>query len=123
MTSLLSIFVAVALAQEPATDLAPATPGDLVADAAASTTMWAVTATKLTRTPETDGVAVGDLAEGDKVQLVLADGDQYRVLKGTIVGWVPATALSQVPPSPSLPGLGLSGGIQLGGATPLTSGQ
>jgi hypothetical protein len=66
---------------------------------------------------------VGDLASGDKVQLVLADGDHYRVLKGTIVGWVPSTAVSQLPPAPTGLGLGLPGGIQLGGSTPLTTGQ
>ena len=123
MTTLLCFVVSVALAQEPAADLAPATPGDLVADASTSTTMWAVASTKLTRTPDADGPAVGDLGEGDKVQLVLADGDHYRVLKGTIVGWAPASALSQVPPAPTGLGLGLPEGIQLGGATPLTAGQ
>lgn len=125
MKTLLCLFAAVAFAQDPAADLAPATPGDLVADAPTTTTMWATTDTRLLRTPADDAVAVGDLASGDKVQLVLADGDHYRVLKGTIVGWVPATAVSQLPPTPAASGLGLGlpGGIQLGGATPLTTGK
>ena len=75
------------------------------------------------RTPDEDAAVVGDLNSGDKVQLVLADGDNYRVMKGTLVGWVAATEVSQVPPAPTGLGLGLPGGIQLGGATPITTGK
>lgn len=127
MKTLICLFAAAALAQEPAADLAPATPGDLVAGTPATTTLWATVDARLTRTPADGAPVVGDLTSGDKVQLVLADGDHYRVLKGTLVGWVAADSLSQVPPAPTGLGLGLGlglpGGIQLGGATPLTTGR
>ncbi len=123
MKTLICLFAAAAFAQEPAADLAPATPGDLVAEAPTTTTMWAASNTQLTRTPDEGAAVVGDLNSGDKVQLVLADGDHYRVLKGTLVGWVSAAEMSQVPPALSVPSLGMAGGISLGGATPLTTGK
>lgn len=123
MKMLICLFAAAALAQDPAVDPAPATPGDLVSGTPATTSMWATTDTRLMRTPDEGAAVVGDLNNGDKVQLVLADGDHYRVIKGTLVGWVAATSVSQLPPAPTGLGLGLPGGIQLGGATPLTTGK
>ncbi|MEC7949562.1 MAG: SH3 domain-containing protein [Myxococcota bacterium] len=119
MSNLLCLFAAVALAQEPAVDLVAATPGDLVSGTSTTTNLWATADTKLRRTPAADGAIVGDINTGDKVQLVVADGDQYRVLRGTLVGWVAADMVSQIPPAPA----GGPGGIQLGGATPLTAGD
>lgn len=127
MTTLAPLLLSVALlapaaqAQDPSpTELAAATPGELVAGDSATTTMYVQAPAQLRRTPAEDGVKVGDVAQNDKVTLVLADGDWYRVMKGTNIGWLQAGEVSMVPPAGSLGTLDLGalglggGGLQLG---------
>ena len=98
MRLLALLFAMPALAQEPSALETAATPGDLVAGRVDITEMWVSQSVSLTRTPDQDSATVGDLMTGDRVQLVVADGDRYRVLKGTMIGWLDATAVSMVPP-------------------------
>jgi hypothetical protein len=125
MITMLALFVSLASAQTPPADVAPATPGDLVSSASTGTTLWATAGGTLRQLPEDSSAAVGDLASGDKLQLVLADGEWSRVMKGTTVGWVSASAVSAVAPAKEgafdLSGLGLGTLPPLGGATPLTA--
>ena len=92
------LFAVPAFAQDPTALETTATPGDLVAGRVDITEMWVSQSVSLTRTPDQDSATVGDLTTGDRVQLVLADGDRYRVLKGTMIGWLDATSVSMVPP-------------------------
>ncbi len=127
MITLVSLLVSAALlapraaAQDPGTapgEVAAATPRDLVSGDATATTMWVQADAALRWRPEDAAVKVADAAEGDKVTLVLADGDWYRVLKGVHVGWVKAGEVSMVPPAGmtlSLPALGDGPAVDLSG--------
>lgn len=66
--------------------------------------LWAVAPAEGVRWPDVTTVSV-TLAEGDKVEVLVRDGDKVRVRKGTDFGWVAATALTNVEPTvPTLPG-------------------
>lgn len=59
--------------------------------------LWVTAPTEGVRWPDITTVSVS-LAEGDKVEVLVRDGDKVRVRKGTSFGWVPATALTDAEP-------------------------
>ncbi len=69
--------------------------------------LWAVAPAEGVRWPDVTAVSLR-LAEGDKVEVLVRDGEKVRVRKGTDFGWVAATALTNVEPAAPA-GLGLEG--------------
>jgi hypothetical protein len=69
--------------------------------------LWAVSNVEGVRWPDVTTVSV-TLLEGDKVEVLLRDGDRVRIRKGTDFGWVAATALTNV--EPVIPTFTLPGG-------------
>ncbi len=66
--------------------------------------LWAVAPTEGVRWPDVTAVSVS-LVEGDRVEVLVRDGEKVRVRKGTNFGWVPATALTNVEPvTPAIDG-------------------
>ena len=63
---------------------------------------WVVADTPSQRFPEGD-VKGPTFTAGTEVELIVADGDRVRVRASDKYGWVPASALTDVPPMPSLP--------------------
>ncbi len=58
---------------------------------------WVTLAGDALRWPDAKVVST-PLAIGDEVEVVLRDGDQVRVRKGTDFGWFPAASLSATAP-------------------------
>ena len=107
MRILLALTVALAsapaLAQDPT--LAGPTPVEQVTGETASTTLWTTAPVELARFKGGEVVTVSLPADA-QVTLVLADGDTYRVRRGTDFGWVAADQLTALPPTGT-------GGLQL----------
>lgn len=71
--------------------------------------LWALAPTTGTRWMDVADVSV-ELAAGDRVEVLVRDGDKVRVRKSTSFGWVAASALTNVEP-PKVEGtLGGEGG-------------
>lgn len=60
---------------------------------------WLTTAVDADRFADREGFGPA-LEQGDEVEVVLRDGERVRVRSGNDFGWVPASALSDVPPTP-----------------------
>ena len=108
MTSILSalflILAPPALAQD---DLQTVqTPGEAATGTEGATTMWTTAPVELRRFADGDTVTVS-LAANTEVTLVVADGDQYRVRRGSDFGWLQAEQVTQVPQL-AAPGLQLT---------------
>ena len=88
------LFVAAGLAQEPASASAPAS------DAAATgpSHVWTTESVGLKRFADADGVLV-TFDAGEKLEVVVKDGDVLRVRRGTDFGWVPADKVTEEAPS------------------------
>ncbi|MFN7145230.1 MAG: hypothetical protein ACK4YP_15760 [Myxococcota bacterium] len=69
----------------------------LLLSLAAAEDLWAAAPVEGVRWPDVTTVSV-TLAEGDKVEVLVRDGDKVRVRKLTDFGWVPASALTNVEP-------------------------
>lgn len=80
-----------------------------VAAEAASSTWYTTRAVPLQRFAE-GGPALGEVAAGAEVSLVLMDGANARVRHRADIGWVPVDALSRVPPAAALPADALPAG-------------
>jgi hypothetical protein len=85
----------------PRAEAQPAVPPLPVA-AEASSAWYATRAVSLQRFAE-GGPALGEVAAGAELALVLMDGAMARVRHRADIGWVPADALSRVPPAAALP--------------------
>jgi len=59
--------------------------------------LWATTPTEGVRWPDVATVSV-TLVEGDRVEVLVRDGEKLRVRKGTDFGWVAASSLTNVEP-------------------------
>ena len=60
--------------------------------------VWASEPLKPLRWPSS-GVTVGDVELGERVEVVLVDGDQVRIRSGLSFGWVPTSALTATDPA------------------------
>ena len=59
--------------------------------------LWATAPTDGVRWPDVATVSI-TLAEGDRVEVLVRDGENVRVRKGTDFGWVAASSLTNVEP-------------------------
>jgi hypothetical protein len=100
--SVFAILSALALAQS----VPPGLPTTPAAQAPASS-RWTVAETPSRRFPDAE-VAGPTFPAGATVIVLVTDGDRVRIQKGELVGWVPASALTDQPPAPpTLPPLEL----------------
>ena len=72
--------------------------------------LWAVAPTTGTRWMDVADVSV-ELAAGDRVEVLVRDGDKVRVRKSTSFGWVAASALTNVEPPKADSGFGEGAGF------------
>jgi len=91
-----------ALTRGPRRDKPHALPEDnvlfLLLSVAFAEDLWVTAPVEGVRWPDVTTVSV-TLAEGDKVEVLVRDGDKARVRKGTDFGWIPAADLTDVAPA------------------------